>query len=63
MPISRKTVLQNLQTYSKAQLDHMTDTVCAAIIAGKISSAWHDVIHAIDAEIDRRLGYPELFSA
>ena len=57
MSLTRDSILRNIHAYSKTQLEYMQDAICAAVISGEISQSWQDVSNAIDAEIDRRLGY------
>lgn len=57
MPISRSSILRNIRAYSVVQLEHMQDEICSAVITGRAGLTWQEVSNAIDAEIDRRMGY------
>lgn len=57
MKLSRKTILGNLQSYPIDRLEALQDQICQAVVCGKLGSHWQEVSNAIDAEIDRRLGY------
>ena len=56
MKTSRKTILDQIGTYTTAQLEQLQDAICRRIISGSIGTCWHEVINAIDAELDRRIG-------
>ena len=56
MKISRTTILERIGTYSTSQLEQLQDSICRNVASGKIGTCWHEVIHAIDAELDRRIG-------
>lgn len=57
MKISRTTIQNQLATLGAAQLEQMQDAICRNIASGRIGTSWHEVINAIDAELDRRIGY------
>lgn len=56
MKVSRTTILERIGTYSTSQLERLQDTICRNVASGKIGTCWHEVINAIDAELDRRIG-------
>ena len=56
MKVSRTTILERISTYSTCQLERLQDTICRNVASGRIGTCWHEVIHAIDAELDRRIG-------
>lgn len=57
MRTSRTSILERIGTYSTSQLEQLQDLVCQNIETGRIGTCWHEVINAIDAELDRRIGY------
>lgn len=57
MKLSRKSIMQNLQNLSVQTLETLQDAICIRIASGKLGSDWQDVLNAIDAEFDRRLGF------
>lgn len=56
MRASRTSILERIGTYSTSQLEQLQDLVCRNIESGNIGTCWHEVINAIDAELDRRIG-------
>lgn len=57
MKASRAAILKRIGAYSTEQLEQLQGAVCRRIVSGTIGTCWHEVIEAIDAELDRRMGF------